>query len=135
MAEQRLEKFFNMNAGGYNGVLLRENLAKKMMKLLYKQSQEIKELLVQNLDEVETTNWTLVYPEGKQTAIYYIVEGDDKMQRIKLFNREAKLEYCKDGVFSTDKKGSEALRDVIAFYEEKYGEDVPEEEAQWRNTL
>ena len=130
MVEQRLEKFFNMSAGLYCGVLLRENLAKKMMKLLYKQSQEVQELLAQNIDDVECHSWTVVYPKGEQTAIDYFQESslEDKMKRIKLFDKAAELRYCANGVFSTNEHWSEAANAVKAFYAERYGNDEPKKE-------
>lgn len=127
MAKQCVEKYFNMPAGAYCGVLLREPLAKKMQKLLYKQAQEIKVLLMSNLDDVEAADWTLVYPLGddgkpEQTTIHYFstAESDEKIRRIDLFDGALRLRFCKNGVFETTLIGLEAVEDVQTFYNEHF---------------
>ena len=96
-----LEKFFDVNMGGYSGVLVREDAAKKLAKILYKQNQEIKEFLVANIDALEVSDWTLAYPNGKQTSVTFYDPSktkDDKMDRINLINKDKIMSY-KPNVF------------------------------------
>lgn len=99
-----IEKFYDMPMGTYCGVLIRENTAKKLAKLLYKHNQEIKELLASDLSQVEVSNWSLAYPDGKQTSFKFYVESPDKekIERINLIDRTKLIEFCKDGVFISD---------------------------------
>jgi hypothetical protein len=121
MAERQLEKYFDMSAGSYCGVLIKEKLAKKLQKLLYKQSLEIQKLLGENIDELQLSNWTLVYPDNKQTSINYFENNtnEEKMERIKLFNKADRIKYIPD-VFYTDKKYTEASEDVQNTYMKEF---------------
>lgn len=99
-----IESFYDMPMGAYCGVLLRKKTAQKLAKLLYKQNQEIKELLASDLSQVEVSNWSLAYPEGKQTSFKFYVESSDKekLERINLIDRAKLIDFCKDGVFISD---------------------------------
>jgi hypothetical protein len=122
MAEKCLERYFNMPIGNYCGLLLKEDFAKKAQKLLYKHSQELKELLINNLDQLELSNWTLVYPDGKQTSINYFntASTDEKIERIKLLDKSERIRYCKEGIWKTDLKYNEANNDVIKSFNQYY---------------
>ena len=50
-SKKAIKTYFDMAAGTYCGLLLEKRLAERMAKLLYKQQQEIKELLAANIDE------------------------------------------------------------------------------------
>lgn len=118
MVKQEMEKFFNMPAGAYCGVLLREPAMKKMQKLLYKQTQEIKRLLTESLDDIEVANWTLAYPDGVQTTVHYFDAAStetEKVERIELFNKADKMQFTDYKVFSSDKKYSESMKEVEQF--------------------
>lgn len=99
-----IEKFYDMPMGTYCGVLLREKTAKKLATLLYKQNQEIKELLASDLSQVEVSDWTLAYPEGKQTSFTFYTESTDqeKLNRINLVDKTKLISFCEDGVFVSD---------------------------------
>ena len=96
-----IEQFYDMPMGVYCGVLLRGKMAKKLAKLLYKQNQEIKELLASDLSQIEASNWTLAYPNGEQTVIKFYTPSSEqqKLERIKLINKPKVIEHLKDGVF------------------------------------
>jgi len=120
MAERCIEKYFNMNAGQYCGVLMKEPMSKKIAKLLYKQNQEIQELLASDLSQVEISNWTLAYPNGEQTIINYFETdtNDEKLKRIKLFDKSSQIKFCKN-VYHTDKKYNAASEDVKDTFEKE----------------
>jgi len=117
MVKHETEKFFDMSAGSYCGLLLRESTMKKMQKLLYKQTQEIKQLLTESLDDVEVLNWTLVYPNNEQTTVYYFdasSTAEEKLERIALFDKAARVKLVKD-VFSSDKMDSYSRDEIELF--------------------
>jgi len=117
MVKHETEKFFNMPAGGYCGLLLRESTMKKMQKLLYKQTQEIKKLLKDSLDDIEVSDWTLVYPNDVQTAVYYFDASStvaEKIERIDSFDKATKLQLVKE-VFSSDKMYSDSKSEIEEF--------------------
>jgi len=112
-----IEKFYDMPMGTYCGVLLREKTAKKLAKLLYKQSQEIKELLASNLDQIEISEWTLVYPDVKQEIVRYYSESTDqeKIERISVIDKVKTISYCEDGVFIAN-GSKEAKEEYMEWY-------------------
>lgn len=106
-----LEKFFDVNMGCYSGVLVREDVAKKLSKILYKQTQELKEFLVANIDALEVSDWTLAYPDGKQTSVTYYNPDktkDDVMYRINLINKDKIMTYKPDVFLASNMKDAEA---------------------------
>jgi hypothetical protein len=90
--KKAIKPYFKINAGVYSGLYLEKRLATRVAKLLYKQNEELKELLAANLDETEVYDWTLCYPDtGEQTVVHFFNpdKGDEeKLDRIKLFNRD-----------------------------------------------
>ena len=89
-SKKAIKTYFDISAGTYSGLLLEKRLAERMVKLLYKQQQEIKELLAANIDETEVSDWTLAYPHGIQTTVKFFnpeKTTKDKMRRIELFNK------------------------------------------------
>ena len=129
MTEKCCERFFEMPVDCFCGVYIREDAAKKLQKILWRQSQELKEFLTRNMDALEAANWTLAFSGTKnQTAIDYF-DGEsqtDVPQRIALLDKASRLRYVPD-VFKTDLAFREAREDVEAFYVEHYGpDDSPE---------
>ena len=125
MTEKCLEKFFSMPAGSYCGLLIREPAAKKLQKILWRQTQEIKEFLMQHKDELEADNWTLGYPEcnnGKQTVIRYFdgTSREDVERRIALIDKADRLHF-EPFVFHSDKTYAESRNEVQDFFDEHYG--------------
>lgn len=112
--------------------VIKRTISKKMQKLLYKQTQEIKQLIASNLDDAEISDWTLVYPKGEQTSIHYFTQSSEreKIERLKLFDSSNKIRFCSNGVFMTDKKYNEASEDVKLFYNENF--DNEEENYDYR---
>lgn len=100
------EKFYDLTFGHYSGVLLREKLAKKLEEVLNRHKQEIKEVLTNNLEDLEVSYWTLAYPDGNQTSVTFYKPNstnEEKIERIQVVVDEAfKPEFCKDGVFVAD---------------------------------
>jgi len=123
MTERCNERFFDMPIGNYCGVLIRESAAKKLQKILWRHTQEIKDFFTQNMDELEASNWTLAYiPE--QTQVNYF-DGDsrkDLVNRIALLNSSGRLRFVPD-VIKTDKTGLEAMNEAKEFYTEHYSKD------------
>ena len=118
-----IEKFFDMPFNIYCGVLLREKIAKKLAKLLYKQKQEIKELLASDLSQIEVSDWTLAYPNDEQKTVYYYKETDDKekIDRINVIEHLKLINYSDEPVFVA--KGSEdAKNQYIEWYKNTHSE-------------
>ena len=89
-SKKAVKTYFNISAGAYCGLLLEKRLAERMAKLLYKQQQEIKELLAANINETEVSEWTLAYPDEKQTTVSFFnpkATIEEKMLRVELFNK------------------------------------------------
>lgn len=112
-----IEKFYDVNMGSYCGLLIREDKAKKLSKLIYKQNQEIKELLASDMSDIEVSDWTLAYPEGEQTIVRYYTpsSNEEKMDRINLINKGRIMNYCKNGVFL-----AESMHDAESNYMKWY---------------
>jgi len=130
MTEKSLDKWFDFPAGCYCGLVVKEATAKKLMKILYRQTQEIKEFLHQHKEDLATSNWTLVYPCGKQTAIHYTYADpfcsvDD---RIKLYDKTAAMTYLKEGLYVSTETYTKANEEVKEKYYQITGTEPPKEE-------
>lgn len=123
MTERRNERFFKMPAGCYCGVLIREEAAKKLQKILWRQTQEIKDFLTRNKDALEAANWTLAYAPKQTTVNFYDANShDDLDERIKLFDKADRLTFCPD-VFRSTERYNRAMEEVEQFYTEHYMKD------------
>lgn len=130
MTEKSLDKWFDFPAGCYCGLVVKEAAAKKLMKILYRQTQEIKEFLHQHKEDLATSNWTLVYPCGKQTVIHYTYADpfcsvDD---RIKLYDKTAAMTYLKEGLYVSTETYTKANEEVKEKYYQITGTEPPKEE-------
>jgi len=117
-SKKAIKNYFNMSAGNYCGLLLEKRLAIRMSKLLYKQQQEIKELLASNIEETEVSNWSLAYPDGKQVVVNYFdpeATNEDKMRRVELFSKDALLQKLDEVFIAKDNK--EAEHNYLEFYD------------------
>lgn len=125
MVTRSNDKWFHMPAGHYCGVCIKEKTAKKLQKLLYRHSQEIKDLLTQHKEDLLEYHWTLAYPNGKQTSVHYspLRCEEDIDRAIKRYDGASRLQYCDGGVFISDKNGIDALNDVNEFYQSHYCDD------------
>lgn len=63
---------FSYTAGTYCGVLITENVLKKIAALHHEHLEKVKRVLTDNAAEVFPSMWTLHYPDGKQTHVDYI---------------------------------------------------------------
>ena len=107
-----------MDAGVYCGLLLEKDIALRMSKLLYRQQQEIKELLIANIEKTEVADWTLAYPDNKQVAVVYFNPNatvDDKIKRAELFTKIKTIQRVKD-VFIA-KNMDEAEYNYLYYYD------------------
>lgn len=113
-----VKTYFNMNAGLYCGLFLEKRLAVRMIKLLYKQQQEIKELLASNIEETEVAEWTLAYPDKKQTTVHFFnpeATIADKMHRVDLFTKDAMIKKLNEVFIAKDMK--EAKYNYLEYYD------------------
>jgi hypothetical protein len=81
------KNYYNMPFGHYCGVMLDIKLFKKVSKLLYKQNEELKTLLENNIDRVEVAGWTLIKDKGEQKTINYFNPKEDKLRRLEVMNK------------------------------------------------
>lgn len=121
MTQRSNENWFKIDAEAYCGVAIKEKTARRLMKILYRQSEEIKDFLTQNKEDLEAYNWTLAYPNGKQETVHYSCrsEWDSVERRISLFNKTVMLHHIKDFFISDDTykaAGEEACRLYMEMY-------------------
>lgn len=130
MTEKSLDKWFDFPAGCCCGLVVKEETAKKLMKILYRQTQEIKEFLHQHKEDLAPSNWTLVYPGGKQTVIKYSRADpfDTIDDRIKLYDKTAVMQYIKDGLYVSTETSLKADEEVKQEYYKVTGTEPPKEE-------
>ena len=103
-AEVVLENMYHFDFGQYSGVLLREELMKKVAKLRAKQIHEMKKLLASNLDLLEVKEWTLAHIDDEQHVVTYYNKNDSnekKLNRINVLDDVLSIEY-KDIVVAVD---------------------------------
>ena len=70
------EHLYDFSAGVYCGVLMTEQVMKKLAKLQAKYLEDTKRLLTTHKDELYHSSWSLYYPHGKQTVIKYISQNE-----------------------------------------------------------
>lgn len=121
MVFKSTDNWFDFPAGCYCGVAVKEKTFKKLQKLLYRQTQEIKEFLVSNKEDIVPIDWTLAYPDGKQTTIHYTRQNESVDDRIRMFDKAFNLRHLDNGLFISDSGICEAGKEVARFYEEMYG--------------
>lgn len=99
-----LEKMYCFDFGQYSGVLLREELMRKVAKLRAKQLHEMKKLLASNLDLLEVKDWTLAHIDDEQHVVTYYNKNDTnekKLKRINVLDDVMSIEY-KDIIVAVD---------------------------------
>lgn len=76
---------YSYTAGVLSGVLVKEKIMRKLVKLQAKHLAEVKRVLMDGADkeEVFASMWTLHYPQGKQTVANYIDLSRDVREDIK----------------------------------------------------
>ena len=118
-AEVVLENMYHFDFGQYSGVLLREELMKKVAKLRAKQIHEMKKLLASNLDLLEVKEWTLAHINDEQHVVTYYNKNDSnekKLNRINVLDDVLSIEY----------------KDIVVAV---YGEDWQERQEAAENTF
>lgn len=97
MTERCNERFFHMPIGCYCRFLIREAAAKKLQKILWRQTQEIKDFLTRNMDALESENWTLAHTPEQTTVYFYDGHSqEDLKHRIALINKMDRLAFVQD---------------------------------------
>lgn len=66
---------YDYTAGHYCGVLVTERVMRKLAASQARHTEEVKRILSDNKDDVFPSSWTLHYPDGVQTAVYFIDTG------------------------------------------------------------
>lgn len=121
------DNWFDVPAGTWCGLYIKEKTAKKLQKLLYKQTQEIKKLLTSNKEDLIVSHWTLAYPnpEKEQTSVHYGVTDDYETveDRIRLFDKAERIKHIDKLFIIQGVNTIEARKEVQKFYEEMYGEE------------
>lgn len=76
---------YDYNNGAYCGVLIKENVMRKLVKMQKKHLEDVKRLLMDESykGNVFPSMWALHYPDGKQTVVTYIDNSADVESRIK----------------------------------------------------
>src|SRR5690554_1288135 len=77
---------YYLGFGQYSGVLLREELMRKVAKLRAKQIHEMKKLLASNLDLLEVEQWTLAYIDDEQHVDIYYDKNDSNEKKLNRIN-------------------------------------------------
>ena len=99
--------YFAMPRTTFFGLLLERRLAIRMAKLLYRQRQEVKELLEANIDETALEDWTLAYPDphGDAKPIAYIhpeMTTRDKITRMDMYAKDKLVHRLEDVYIATN---------------------------------
>jgi len=76
---------YDYTASAYCGVLVKESVMKKLVKLQMQHLDDVKRILSDGADngDVFPSMWTLHYPDGKQTQVTFIDESSSVRNRIK----------------------------------------------------
>ena len=99
----------------YCGVLVNEKVMKKLNKIIYKNQEEIKKVLTDNIETLYSYDWGLAYPNGKQTEVSFALKKDkdigDRIKNMKIMAPEYKPEVY--FVTETYSKETEAIIKAI----------------------
>jgi len=107
---------YDYTNGTYCGVLIKEEVMKKLVKLQQRHLEDVKRLLI---DEAEKSNvfpsaWTLHYPEGKQTSIRYIDTSVNLIDSIKNATITSKPKHVPVVFIAGSMSEAEAMADLRA---------------------
>lgn len=104
---------YDYNNGVSVGVLVKENVMRKLVKLQQKHLEDVKRLLMDEADKdnVFPSMWTLHYPEGKQTTVTYIDTSADVKQRIKSATTTTQPVHKPTVFIASTMKEAEAMAD------------------------
>lgn len=75
---------YQYSAGVYCGVIMKQNVMKKLAKLQAEHLREVKKILTDGADngDVFPHMWTLHHPNGVQTMVHFIDKGADVYENI-----------------------------------------------------
>lgn len=126
-----LTNYYDVVFGTFSGVLVKEDLMKQIVKENYKHRERIQKLLANNLDDLEVREWTLAYPEGKQTKVDFFdvnTTDEDKLERIKVIENYPEVKYQPD-IYEVKGNGDFEKDDaaVIEFYHKEHGTEEKED--------
>lgn len=81
------EKLYDLSVNGYCGLLMPRELMKKAVKILHKNSQELKELFTANKDKIRPSDWSMSeLPDPVYVKFFVDKDWQEKVdQRISLF--------------------------------------------------
>lgn len=84
------ERLYSFNPSGYCGFLLPETVMKKLVKLTEKHEEEVRRVLLDNIDDLHIYDWGLAYPDGVQTIVIFSNDQSfsDKKTIINLFKSD-----------------------------------------------
>lgn len=123
--------WFNVDNGGYCGIVMPEHVMKKLVKLYAKHNDEVKDLLTQYKDEIYPYDWTLAYPNGKQKVVAFNSVYSSVEERIEKYDENIKIRRLEDFYTSDEKTFSERSDEVRQLYMEKY--DIGDIESEVQN--
>lgn len=113
------KNYYSVSFGIYLGVIVNEKLMRKATKLLRKQDEELKQLLLNNLDDLEVNNWTLAHPNGEEQAINYISKNnyETKEERIDVISKIQSVTKI-DHLYRCEEK--EAIEEHMELFDDDY---------------
>lgn len=75
------DNFIDISFGCWCGVLTRKKLAAKLATIQKQYLMDVKDVLAENLDQLELSSWDLDYSTGKQKTITYYTPSTDNEKR------------------------------------------------------
>ena len=120
-------RLFDFTNSQYCGVLVTEQVMKRLVKLESKYLHEVRLVLNEELDNgaVFPSNWGLTYPEGVQTTYHYTSKNkDDAKRRIELATMQSKVVHQPIVFIASDDKAAQIQAD------EYYGVETKEDVEQ-----
>jgi hypothetical protein len=117
-------RLFDFTNSQYCGVLITEQVMKRLVKLESKYLHEVKLILNEELSNgaVFPSDWGLTYPKGVQTTYRYTSKNkDDAKHRIELATMQSKVVYQPIVFIASDYRAAQIQAD------EYYGVETKEE--------
>lgn len=84
------QHLYDMAANQYCGVVMPQNVMRKLTKLIDKYQSEVRKMLYEHADELHSAHWTMALDKelGESIYVYYTLSVEDDAdieRRIKLF--------------------------------------------------
>ena len=111
------KRMYDYNAGGHCGVVMPESVMKKLAKLNYEYSNEVKKILEENKGSLYVSDWTLAnLMDGekikKQVTIRYAILGEDVDHRISLYKANSPT-YIKEFYLVKNREEAKEISEEI----------------------